>query len=213
MDAIWWVFGIAAVAVVLIVVYKSGAEEASVHKSSGRQDSGPPLQDYDRVSRIVDALIRDAKPGSANGLRWSSDLLPEEIGDAVEEGVRLKRSGAYLASVEAYDRAARSTGVLYTRIAQPLYKSVAASGALGAARRLMQAADSFWVTDPQSQETAKMFGVDQSWGADYLAELGAALGSPEALHHYLASISGNHNYRLPRDYASAKADFGDRQIA
>lgn len=176
------------------------------------QDLAYELQphQYEQVTSIVDALIRDARASSLATLRWSSEPYPGDLRGHLDEAVRLKRAGAFLASVEAYDRVIRSTGVIYTSIASTLYKSVAASGALGAAARLLLAGHDFWTGDPQSQAVRKTTGESQSWAEEYLAMLRDAAASPEQLQRYMMSISGNVNYRLPRDYASAVAEIGTR---
>jgi len=158
--------------------------------------------EYSQIEQVVEGLIRDSDPNKPGSLRWSADRYPLEWGDQLDEAVGLKRTGEFLASVQAYDSLTRSSGVIYSGITTMLYKVVAASGALRAGARLLALGQEIFESDPKSLETIKMFG-GPSLFEEYRSNLEEASSSKELLERYLRGISGNVNYRMPRDYADA----------
>ena len=157
--------------------------------------------EYVQIDHTVTSLIRDADPVHGS-LSRSADPYPDEWREPLGVGLGLKRAGEFLASVETYVGVFRESGVVYSGAIAGLYKAVAASGALRAADRLLVLGQEIFEGDAKAMENLRQWG-GQSAFQTHREELHRATSSAVALAQYLLGISGNSNYRMPRDYTDA----------
>ncbi|TYL50434.1 CFI-box-CTERM domain-containing protein [Agromyces mariniharenae] len=138
----------------------------------------------------------DSTP-SRSKLGSSSAAYPDTWEAQIRQAVQLKREGQFLASAKIYMGLTRVAGTVYTGVLLSLYKTVACAGDLLDGNFLLMRALTIFQLDPHPWPPAK---ERPTTFQDHLSRLLKSASSEASLEAYLRDISGNADYRLPRDY-------------
>lgn len=145
----------------------------------------------------------------AQTYRATSDRIPATYDAEFHEAVEAKRRGAYVTSVALYAAMTHRWRTLHTGLIAAMYKSVAASGHLGEAVNLIGLGQLIYEKNPFVPPPG-LTGIDTtSFFQKHMWSLRDAVASPESLTAYLAPLSGAPDYRFPRDFDAAVAEFWD----
>lgn len=137
-------------------------------------------------------------------MRCTAERIPSAWSQQLNEAVNLKRRGQFLAAAAIYGTLTIKSGVFYTAIMEAFYKTAAASGALLSGNQLLALARRTFEADPKA--VAMAAGGPTNF-EDHQSRLLAATMSEAELELYLRDICGNTNYRLPRPYDAAVAEY------
>lgn len=170
--------------VLMDVAFKElqGAARSMVNTPHG-QDPFNPDGRADELEALLKRFFVDLSPPNAT-LRHSADPCPSNWEDDIRTAVQLQRRGEFYESAKIYVDLVRRSGVAHGDLLASLYKTVASAGLLSSAWTLL---------------IAHVKGVDVQ---DHAYRLRAASRSRLDLENYLRDISGNVNYRFPRDYTT-----------
>jgi len=142
----------------------------------------------------------------AEQLPQTSDPRPDAYSEAMGAARDAKNRGAYEAAATSYVELMRRNGVIHVGVLRGVYQCVAAGGYLDDALHLALLGKEIYdrnpATDPVSQQMLSAYHSD-------IGRLLSGATSVEALTHYLAAISGNERYRLPRDYGVMTRELAD----
>lgn len=139
-----------------------------------------------------------------SGLRRSSAPYPADWEGVVQAAIYSKRQGHYAASARIVTDLMVHDGTIYTGALSSLYKTLASGGLFIQAFTIAVLAKSIYDENPSPLASAA--GLPSAFD-DHLDRLKTAMRSEIELTAYLREISGNPDYRLPRDYATVSAEW------
>ena len=121
----------------------------------------------------------------------------------IDKAVDYKRRGLYQESLEVYLKIIATEKTAHTGVLNGLFKVVACAGYLKQTKIILQMGDRAM---KNSNTVYNPFGLPNNFEEHY-QRLKDAVVSEEDLYLYLKSISGNPNYKFPREYIDMYIDY------
>lgn len=133
-------------------------------------------------------------------LRLTSERVSPKLDGWVQAAVSLKREGDYAGASRIYLMLATDSGFVHSGLMMSWYKTVACSGFLAEAVGLLGVGHQAYETNPAPLLPGLRPEDNESAFLEHHRSLRLSLGSIERLETYLSPLSGQPDYRFPRDY-------------
>lgn len=124
---------------------------------------------------------------------------PDSIEDLFQVAIARKRTGDYNGSLDIYMTIFNRLGKIHTGMLNGAFKTIAAAGYVKESYILLEKGNI-------AMRRPNPFGMKNGF-QDHMERIDYAIESERELYNYLKSISGNVNYRMPRDYKSIYDEF------
>lgn len=138
----------------------------------------------------------------------SSQRTPMAWNEYIHSAVMAKRAGDDATSVAIYVELTLESRVVYSSLLGNLYKPLACSGHLRDAAGVLLVLKR--VLEDEPLDTTNDFGIESKGQSSYdlyYPLLREATASKQSMENYLAPFSGRGDYRFPRDFAAAVAEY------
>lgn len=150
------------------------------------------------IRELISKIIYHISHYGCTTRNYSANVAME-----IDKAVDYKRRGLYKESLEIYLKIIATEKIAYTGVLNGLFKVVACAGYLKQTKIILQTGDR---AIKNSNSVYNPFGLPNNFEEHY-QRLKDAVVNEEGLYLYLKSISGNANYKFPREYIDMYMDY------